>query len=140
MKTTRLILLLLATPLLSIARTVAAEAPTPAPAAADPWDAIKELTYQKRADFAAGAAKLLEKIDGEIRQLNEKRATLPETSVKDWDFAMKELNAAQAYLKFTITSLDEASSETWAEAKNKVAQAWKRANDACDKVKASTTT
>ena len=140
MKTTRLILLLLATALLPLARTVAAEAPPPAAPAVDPWDAIKELTYQKRADFAAGAARLLEKIDEEIRQLNAKRANLPETSVKDWDFAMKELNEAQAYLKFTINSLDEASSETWAEAKNKVAQAWKRANDACDKVKASTTT
>jgi hypothetical protein len=138
MKTAPLIFALLTAALpLSSAR---AEAAAPTVAAVDPWDSIKELTYPKRADFAAGAARLLDRIDGEIRQLNAKRANLPETSVKDWDFAMKELNEAQAYLKFTIVSLDEATSETWAEAKTKVAQAWKRANDACDKVKASTTT
>jgi hypothetical protein len=137
MKTARLIFGLLAATLpLSVSR---AEAPTTA-ATTDPWDSIKEYTYQNRAEFVAGAKRLLAKIDEEIRQLNAKRASLPETSVKDWDFAMKELNEAQAYLKFTISSLDEASSETWAEAKNRVAEAWKRATDACSKVKASTTT
>ncbi len=138
MKIFRLLLLAL-TAFLPCASRAAEPESTPA-AAVDPWDTIKESTYPKRADLIAGAARLTETIDAEIEQLNAKRATLPETSVKDWDFAMKELKEARVYLKFTISSLSDASSETWNEAKEKVAQAWQRAKDACAKVKASTTT
>lgn len=106
---------------------------------ADPWDQIKDYTYSKRTEFAAGAGRLLETLDAEIKQLNEKRASLPETSVKDWDFAMRELKEAQVYLRFTISSLRDATSETWAEAKEKVARAWIWVKDACRKVRSSTT-
>lgn len=140
MNTVRIFSLLFAfafPPFAHAAPSAAGTAPT---VAVDPWDAIKDNTYQKRADLIAGTTKMSEKIDAEIAALNAKRANLPETSVKDWDVAMKELKEARAYLKFTIDSLSEASSETWAEAKDKVAQAWKRTKDACDKVRASTTT
>lgn len=137
MKTTRLFLLALA---LALPFAAPAATPEPAAAVANIWDAIKDYTYQKRADFVAGATQLVEKTDEEIRQLNEKRATLPETSVKEWDFAMKELKEARAYLRSTISELSDASSETWAGAKEKVGKAWERAQDAGAKVKASTTT
>jgi len=109
------------------------------PSAADPWDAIKDHTFRQRPEFTVGAGRLVEKLDAQIRQLNEKRVALPETSVKDWDFAMKELNAARSYLKSMIGEIKDATGETWSEAKERVAQAWQRAQVACDKVSASTT-
>lgn len=106
----------------------------------DPWDSIKDFTYEKRVEFAAGTGKLVERLDNQVRKLNEKRATLPQTSVKDWDFAMSELTAARAYLASTIDDLGNATVETWDEAKDRVGKAWRRSQDAYDKVKSSTTT
>lgn len=106
---------------------------------ANPWDAIKDYPYEKRVEFAAGTGRLIERLDEQIRELNEKRAKLPQTSVKDWDFAMKELTEARSYLKSMIDALGDATYETWAEARERVAKAWQRTQDAYSKVKSSTT-
>jgi hypothetical protein len=123
-----------------LALTPAVWAADATPVAADTWAAIKDDTYQQRRDFAAGASRLLAKLDEQIRKLNEKRATLPETSVKDWDTAMNAVSAERTYLQSMISALDEATSETWSQAKERVGGSWQRSQDACDKVQASTTT
>lgn len=124
----------------------AADSKTVAPAndpdsisAADSWDSVKNCTYDQRADFATGLAHMTERMDAAIVRLKAKRATLPQTSVKDWDFAMKELTDSRSDLRFQVAELDKATPETWNDVKDKIAQAWQRTRDAYDKVRTSTT-
>ena len=118
------------------ATTAAADAGN---ALAGSWDAIKDYTYEKRADFSAGVSRMAVSLDEQVRALKAKRATLSEASVKDWDFAMKELEDARSDLRSKMSELSKASSETWTQAKDRAAEAWKRAQDAAARVKASTT-
>lgn len=103
------------------------------------WENIKDYTYEKRADFSAGFGRMASSLDEQVQALKAKRATVPEASVKDWDFNMKELEDARADLRSKLSELGKASSETWALAKERAAEAWKRAQEAAAKVKSSTT-
>jgi hypothetical protein len=104
------------------------------------WVAIKDFTYDQRADFISGAGRLQAMLSSQIAELNAKRASMPSTvDTKDWDFAMKEMNVSQNYLKSMIDEAARATPETWAEEKDKVDQAWQRAQEAFDKVKTTTT-
>jgi hypothetical protein len=88
----------------------------------------------------AGLSRLESEVDSQIAALTAKRATMNGTTdTKDWDFAMKEMVNAQAYLKSSGAELSKATPETWSQAKDKVAQAWVRTQEAYTKVKASTT-
>jgi hypothetical protein len=109
----------------------------PAPVTAS-WAAIKDLGYEQRAGFLSGAGGLEAILAGQISELNAKRASMT-AEAKDWDFAMKELNDAHSYLKSVIQEAGRASPETWDQEKDKVGEAWQRAQDACDKVRMSTT-
>jgi hypothetical protein len=64
---------------------------------------------------------------------------MPSSDDKDWDFAMKEMNDSQAYLKSMIDEAARATPDTWGQEKDKVDQAWQRAQEAFDKVKVTTT-
>lgn len=108
--------------------------------ASDSWDTVKGNTYDQRGAFAAGLGHMTERMDAAIARLQAKRATLPQTSIKDWDFAMKELSEARSDLHFQVGELDKATPETWNDIKDKLAQAWQRTKDAFDKVRTSTTT
>jgi hypothetical protein len=108
--------------------------------AAASWVAIKDFTFDQRADFIAGAGRLQAMLASQIAELNAKRASMPSTvDTKDWDFAMKEMIDSQSYLKSMVDEAARASPETWAEEKDKVDQAWQRAQEAFDKVKITTT-
>lgn len=125
---------------LSAAQTAATKVATDAGAAlVASWEGIKDYTYEKRADFSAGLGRMAAGLDDQIRALKAKRATMADGPAKDWDFAMKELDDARADLRFKLSELGKATSETWTEAKEKAAQAWKRTQDAAAKVKSSTT-
>jgi hypothetical protein len=114
-------------------------APITAPGALSPWGAITDYTYQRRADFSAVLERLANGTDRQIDQLNARRATLPETSVKDWDVAMKELTDARSDLQFKVSQLGNATAETWNQLRDSAAGAWRRVQEATDKVKRSTT-
>ena len=130
--------------------TVTTDVPGPAtaiPVAASPdiasaqWTDIKDYTYDQRAQFFAGLKRLETRVDGQISELTAKRAAMTSTAnTKDWDFAMKEMVNARAYLKSTGEDLSKAAPETWDQQKDKVGQAWVRTQDAYAKVKSSTTT
>jgi hypothetical protein len=108
--------------------------------AAASWVAIKDYTYDQRADFIAGAGRLKAMLASQIAELNAKRASMPSSvDTKDWDFAMKEMNDSQSYLNSMIEEAGRATPDTWAEEKGKVDQAWQRAQEAFDKVKVTTT-
>jgi hypothetical protein len=108
--------------------------------AAASWVAIKDFTFDQRTDFIAGAGRLQAMLASQIAELNAKRASMPSTiETKDWDFAMKEMNDSQYYLKSMIEEAGRATPDTWAQEKDKVDQAWQRAQEAFDKVKITTT-
>jgi hypothetical protein len=108
--------------------------------AAAAWASIKDFTYDQRADFISGAGRLQGMLASEVAELNAKRASMPSTvDTKDWDFAMKEVNDSQAYLKSMIDEAGRATPDTWNQEKDKVDEAWQRTQAAFDKVKITTT-
>ena len=124
------------------ASTVAADNPPPATAdsIAAQWSDIKDCTHEMRAQFFVGLAKLEAKLDNQIRELAAKRAKMEDkVDTREWDFAMKELESARSYFKSVGSDLRTASRDTWDQNKDKVGRAWDSTQDACDKVKNSTT-
>lgn len=111
----------------------------PPATALSPWGAITDYTYDRRADFTALLTRLAGATDTQIDQLNARRATLPETSVKDWDVAMKELTDARSDLQFKVSQLNGSLAENWPQMRDSAADAWRRVQEATDKVKRSTT-
>ncbi len=108
-------------------------------AASDSWESIAELTYDQRTDFIAGINRLENQLDGQIGVLRAKRAGMT-TDTKDWDFAMSGMTDARSYLQSMATEVAGVTSpDTWSQEKEKVHQAWLKAQDAYDKVRTSTT-
>jgi hypothetical protein len=108
--------------------------------AAAQWTAIKDYTFDQRAQFLSGAGGLIAAFDGQVAELKAKRATLPSTvDTKDWDFAMSNLVDSQSYLRSMVTEAGQATPDTWEQEKEKVDQAWQKAQDAFEKVKTTTT-
>ncbi|HUR59057.1 MAG TPA: hypothetical protein VM029_15185 [Opitutaceae bacterium] len=125
---------------LRTARTAATNVAAEAGAAfSSSWEGIKDFTYEKRTDVAASLDRLSAAVDEQVQTLKAKRASVSESSAKDWDFAMKELEDARADLRFKLSELNKATAETWAEARERAAEAWRRTQEAAARVKASTT-
>jgi hypothetical protein len=104
------------------------------------WEAIKDFTFDQSAQFIAGANGLQSQLAGQVAELNAHRAGMASTAdTKDWDFAMKEMNDSQSYLKSMIDEASHATPDTWNQEKDKVDQAWQRAQAAFDKVKVTST-
>jgi outer membrane murein-binding lipoprotein Lpp len=108
-------------------------------AVSDSWDSIKDYTYEKREDFAASLDRMADKRDAEIKEMNAKLTGLPDAAAKERDRAVKEYNEARAYLKSKLAELRTGTADTWADAKEKATEAWKRTQAAYEKVKASPT-
>jgi hypothetical protein len=103
------------------------------------WVAIKGDSYDQRSHFAAGAARLSAKLDEQINQLKAKRAGMT-TDLKDWDFAMKEVDSSRALLTSRIAKLAQATTpETWTDARDKMGEAWKASQLAVDKMNTTVT-
>jgi hypothetical protein len=103
------------------------------------WNTIRDLPYEKRADFTAIFTRMVAKLDDEIRALNAKRENMT-NDTRDWDFAMKELVNARTDVQSKQTELGRANTpETWTDAKEKLGVAWDRAQVAVRNVRNSTT-
>lgn len=127
-------------PAVPVARTVPIAVQSYADQSSASWLAIKDYTYDQRSSFVSGASSLQSMLAAQVAELNRKRASMPSSDDKDWDFAMKEMNDSQAYLKSMIDEAARATPDTWGQEKDKVDQAWQRAQEAFDKVKVTTTT
>jgi hypothetical protein len=114
-------------------------APSPDVASAR-WSDIKDCTYDMRAQFFAGLSRLEAIVDAHVSLLTAKRAAMNSTAnTQEWDFAMMEMKNAQSSLKSLRAELSKATPETWDQEKDKVGQAWVRAQEAFANVKSSTT-
>jgi hypothetical protein len=106
---------------------------------ASSWTDIKNDTYSQRAHFAAGAERLSAALDRQVALLKAKRAAMT-TDSKDWDFAMKEVDDSRSFLTSRMTEMARTTTpETWAAAKEKVGEAWRRSQLAVDKMNATVT-
>jgi hypothetical protein len=104
------------------------------------WTDIKEHAHDRRTEFFAGLKRLEARLQGQTAELVAKRATMNgATDTREWDFAMKELEAAQSYFIAVGAEITKASRETWDQEKDKVGRAWVSTQDAYAKVKRSTT-
>jgi outer membrane murein-binding lipoprotein Lpp len=116
------------------ASAVAADVKT---AASDSWDSIKDYTYEKRVEFSASMDRMSVQLDDKTREIKAKFTGVPAATSKDRDSAVAEYDAARADLKARLADLSNATADTWADAKAKVAEAWKHVHAAYEKVKAS---
>jgi hypothetical protein len=103
------------------------------------WTDIQTDTYDQRAHFAAGINRLSARLDEQIRVLKAKRAGMT-VDLKDWDLAFKEVEESRTYLTGMMSDLAKTTTpETWADAKEKVGDAWKRSQVAVDKMNTTIT-
>jgi hypothetical protein len=113
---------------------------TPESNAGAKWSDIKDDTYDQRAHFAAGVHRLTARINDEISQLNVKRAGM-KTDTNDWDFAMKDvMDSRDLFVSRAIEISKTTTPEAWADAKDKLGEAWHRARLALDKMHTTVTT
>jgi hypothetical protein len=134
--------------MLGLALGLAALAPLPGRAApvdgvedtaSHPWSDIKADTYDQRSHFTDGTGRMMAKLDREIRELRAKRANMT-TDTKDWDFLMKDVDDSRTLLSGRIDDIAKATTpETWADAKDKIGDAWHRAQLAVDKMNTART-
>lgn len=108
-------------------------------AAVESWDAVKDYSFEKRAEFSANLDRLAAKHDADVAESNAKVKGLPESAAKERDRANKEFAAARASLKTAISELGDATTESWAAARSKAVEAWQRTQIAYEKLKASAT-
>jgi hypothetical protein len=99
-------------------------------AAVDSWDSLKDYTYDKRVEFSASMDRMEKSMDDKIA---EEKAQAPSTLSADKQAAIKDYDDAKADLKARLTDLGNATADTWADAKAKVAAAWQRVKADYDK-------
>jgi hypothetical protein len=100
----------------------------------DAWDRIKDFTYERRADFNAGIDRMSKDMDDQTAVFRARVAGVPDAASRGRDSALKEYDDARADLKSKRTDLDNATADTWADAKTKAAASWKSTKAAYDKV------
>ena len=124
------------------ARTVPAasevEHAPPPDVAAPTWNDIKNNTYSMSAAFVAGLSMIEKKFDDQITGFNAQRAAVA-GDARDSEIAMMELKNARASLRSAAVAVAAATDKTWNDERDKVGRAIQRVQDACDKVKTSTT-
>src|ERR1700722_3527243 len=90
------------------------------------WDRIKDFTFDRRADFSAGIDRMSKDMDDRTATFRARVAGAPDAASKDRDGAMKEFDDARADLKSKRTDLDNATADTWADAKAKTSESLKK--------------
>jgi hypothetical protein len=99
-------------------------------ATVDTWDSVRDYTYDKKAEFSASFDRTDKSMDDKIA---EEKAQAPDTLSKDKQAAIKDYDDARADLKARLADLSNATADTWADSKAKVADAWHRVKADYDK-------
>lgn len=97
--------------------------------ATDTWDSIKDFTFERHDEFKASIERMSKSLDDHVADL---RAKAPAVAASDKEAALKEYDDARADLKASLVDLGNATADTWADAKVKVAAAWHRVQVAYD--------
>jgi hypothetical protein len=99
-------------------------------AAVDSWDSIRDYTFDKRTEFSASIDRMDKTMDDKMADM---KAKAPDTYSADKQAAIKDYDDARADMKSKLADLNNATSDTWADAKAKVATAWQRVKADYDK-------
>jgi hypothetical protein len=103
------------------------------------WMEIKDYTSAQRDLFSQGMGRMSARLDVEINELKTKRASMT-GDTKDWDFNMKEVDSSRSLLTARIADVSKANTpEDWADAKDKLHDAWQRSQLAVDKMNSTVT-
>jgi hypothetical protein len=94
--------------------------------AIDSWDSIKDFTYEKRIEFSASMDRMSASMDDNIAAAKAKFSGTPDAASKDKEAAIKDYDQARADLKARLIELNNATADTWADAKARVSDAWQR--------------
>lgn len=94
--------------------------------AADSWDSIKDFTYEKRVEFSASMDRMSASMDDNVAAAKAKLSSTPDAASRDKEAAIKDYDQARADLKARLSELNNATADTWADAKARVADAWQR--------------
>jgi hypothetical protein len=89
--------------------------------AIDSWDSIKDYTFEKKTEFSAYMSRMDDSMDAKVADLKAKGKTVP-----DYDDAKVDL-------KKSLNDLNNATADTWADAKAKTERAWDRVKADYDK-------
>jgi hypothetical protein len=109
------------------------------PATGHLWSQIKGDTYEQREHFAQGVQQMSAQLGGQIDALLAKRSKMT-TDTSDWDFAFKEVESSRDLFAGRINELSKAKTpETWADAKEKIGEAWHRSQLAVDQMNTTRT-
>jgi hypothetical protein len=114
--------------------TVAVTDSTVAVGVTNAWDSIKDFAYDRRADFSAGMDRMSRDMDDRTAAFRTRAAGVSDAVASDRDSAMKDYDSARADLKSKRTDLDNATADTWSDAKAKVGESWKSTKAAYDRV------
>jgi hypothetical protein len=98
------------------------------------WDSIKDFAYERRADFSAGIDRMSRDMDDKAAAFRTRAAGVSDAVASDRDSAMKDYDSARADLKSKRTDLDNATADTWSDAKAKAGESWKSTKAAYDRV------
>jgi hypothetical protein len=98
--------------------------------ATDTWDSIKDFTFERHDEFKATIERMSKSLDDNVAEV---RAKAPAVAASDRDEALREYDAARADLRARLSDLGNATADTWADAKVKVAAAWVRVQAAYEK-------
>jgi hypothetical protein len=100
--------------------------------AVDTWDGIKDFTYEQRVEFSASIDRMSRSLDDNTTPVRARVASMPDAAAKDKEAALRDYDAARADLKTDLVALDNATADNWADAKAKVAAAWRRVQASYD--------
>jgi hypothetical protein len=100
--------------------------------AVDTWDGIKNFTYEQRVDFSASIDRMSRSMDDNTTAVRAKVASMPDAAAKDKEATLRDYDDARADLKTDLIALNNATADNWADAKAKVAAAWRRVQTAYD--------
>jgi soluble cytochrome b562 len=102
-------------------------------AVSDSWDSIKDFTYERRADFSEGMDRMARELDDGTAALKARAAGAPDAASREREAAIKEYERARAELRVRLADLANATSATWADAKARACDAWRRMQAAYDR-------
>ncbi len=105
-----------------------------ASAASDSWDQIKDYSYDRRVEFSASLRRMAGRMDDKTDELKSKLAGLPDQAARSRRSGLKEYAAARADLKANLSAMKDSTADTWADAREKVDQSWKRLRAAYDRL------
>lgn len=94
------------------------------------WASIKDATYEERADFRDRVDHLSDVMDRRMDELVAKAGNASGEAREKWNQGVTEFEAARADLDQRLESFKDTSAETWDEAREGVADAWERVQNA----------